>query len=84
MTIVDVRSADEYSAGHVPGARNFPLDSIESEIPGFHHKDPLVIVCRTGVRSESACKKLMGTHDNLFNLVGGTSAWLEAGLPIER
>ncbi|HZI52963.1 MAG TPA: rhodanese-like domain-containing protein [Chitinophagaceae bacterium] len=55
VTIVDVRSPDEYSIEHVPGAINIPLDRLESNIAEFKKMPkPVIIYCRSGFRSETA------------------------------
>lgn len=83
LKIVDVRSPLEYASGHVPGAVNIPLGTIDKEIPGAESSDRIVIVCQVGVRSQSACEKVLNSHDDLYNLVGGTNAWRAAGFEVE-
>jgi 3-mercaptopyruvate sulfurtransferase SseA len=69
--------------GHLPGAVNVPLGSIQYQIPGVERDEMLVLVCQGGVRSDTACQKVKNSHPNLFNLVGGTSAWISAGFEVE-
>ncbi|MDD6252208.1 MAG: rhodanese-like domain-containing protein [Oscillospiraceae bacterium] len=58
--ILDVRRADEFSKGHIPGAINVPNESIGSgEIPELPNKDQMILVyCRSGRRSKEAASKL--------------------------
>ena len=73
-TIIDVRTADEYNNGHVKGAINVPLDTIDTI---NYDKDTTIIVyCATGVRSLEAVNALsdMG-YTNLYNLDGGMLNW---------
>ncbi len=58
--ILDVRRADEYADGHIPGAVNFPNENIGTdEISMLPDKDKLIFVyCRSGRRSKEASKKL--------------------------
>lgn len=58
--ILDVRRADEFSKGHIPGAINVPNESIGSgEIPELSNKDQMILVyCRSGRRSKEAAGKL--------------------------
>ena len=83
LRIVDVRSPMEFAGGHLPGAMNIPLSNIDNTIPGVSASDRVVIVCHSGMRSLTACQKVMDSHKNLFNLVGGTSAWRAAGYEVE-
>jgi len=85
--VIDVRQPDEYIAGHLPESRNIPLGQLEeraAELDKF--KDtPLIMVCQTGARSDSACKKLekLG-FSKLNNLAGGINACRDAGLPLKK
>ena len=83
LRIVDVRSPLEFAAGHLPGALNIPLGAIDKEIPGMDASERIVIVCHSGMRSLTACQKVLQSHKELFNLVGGTSAWKAAGFEVE-
>jgi len=83
LRIIDVRSPIEFAMGHLPGAVNHPLGSIHDQIPGVAPDEKLVLVCQGGVRSGTACQKVMNRYSHLFNLVGGTSAWISAGLEVE-
>lgn len=83
LRIVDVRSASEFATGHIPGAVNLPLDQIDNCLPGQSCDDPTVLVCLGGVRSSAACERVMKTHKNIYNLVGGMNAWKAEGLEVE-
>lgn len=84
LQVVDVRRAGEYAEGHVPGALNRPLDQLAHEAAGLDRARPTAVVCAGGYRSSAATSLLLrhGFGD-LRNVVGGTSAWLGAGLPVE-
>ena len=58
--ILDVRTAEEYSEKHIPGAINIPNETIGSEdIPELPDKEQLILVyCRSGNRSKQAAEKL--------------------------
>jgi len=50
--IVDVRTPDEYNAGHFPGATNIPLDTVKDRLSEFGDKNRTIVVyCRSGRRS---------------------------------
>ena len=76
-TIVDVRTPQEYTEGHVPGAINIPVESIGTEQPA-ELTDPdaeLIVYCRTGVRSKQASDKLVSLGYQHVNDMGGIVDW---------
>lgn len=76
-TIVDVRTAEEYSGAHVPGAVNLPNEAIGKEQPdALPDLEAVIIVyCRTGVRSKQASDKLVGLgYQNIYDM-GGIVDW---------
>ena len=83
LAVLDVRRPAEYAAGHVPGARNLPLDRLEREAEGLAASRPTAILCAGGYRSSAACSLLERRgFSRLFNVVGGTSAWVQAGFEV--
>lgn len=85
LQVVDVRRPGEYGSGHAPGALLHPLDKLEEQLAGLDPARPTAVICAGGYRSSAACSLLMrrGFAD-VSNVVGGTSAWVAAGLPVER
>jgi rhodanese-related sulfurtransferase len=79
--IVDVRSPEEYAAGHIAGAINVPLRDLPVQ---QHHLPPgqIVTVCSTGVRSLRGAEMLTRPGRTAFSLKGGTKAWAAAGHPV--
>lgn len=76
--VVDVRLPEEYSAGHIPGARNIPLRDLatrERELP----PGQIVAVCSTGNRSLRGAVTLARLGRTAYSLGGGTKAWSAAG-----
>ena len=75
--IVDVRRADEYAAGHIPGAILIPNESIGTEKPEqLPDKDQIILIyCRSGNRSKQAAQKLadMG-YTNIYEF-SGINTW---------
>lgn len=76
-TIVDVRTAQEYAEGHVPGAINIPVESIGSDKPAelADADADLIVYCRTGVRSKQASDKLVELGYQHVNDMGGIVDW---------
>lgn len=70
--IVDVRSNSEYKSGHIPGSKNFPLDSIRNKVADLKKLNkPVITVCRSGARSGMAKNILKSAGIEVYN--GG--AW---------
>ncbi len=66
--IVDVRSASEYKAGHIPGSKNFPLDSIRTKLKELKNTNkPVITVCRSGARSGMAKGILKSAGIEVYN-----------------
>ncbi len=70
ITIIDVRTAEEYKTGHVEGAINIPYDEIEKKV-NYDKEQAIAVYCRTGVRSSEAAKTLekMG-YTKIYDLGG--------------
>jgi phage shock protein E len=86
-TVLDVRSAKEFAAGHIPGAINLDVNSPDfTQKVGALSKDRVYLVhCAAGVRSARACEK-MGSlgFEHLIDLAPGFRAWEKAGKPVEK
>lgn len=83
-TLIDVRTAKEFARGHVPGAMNLPLDELTYRLHEIPMNRPVVLVCRTGNRSQTAQESLCDLGmSRVFNLEGGTEAWKRHRLPLE-
>lgn len=87
LTIIDVRSPGEFASGHIPGAHNIPLDQLERALPvlrDISEHGELAFVCASGNRSQGACQQVAGAGIHAATVPGGTSAWAQAGEPLER
>ena len=75
--ILDVRRADEFAEGHIPGAINVANESIGTdEIPELPDKDQLILVyCRSGRRSKEAAEKLVKLGYTNVVEFGGILDW---------
>ena len=77
--LLDVRTPEEYAAGHVPGSRNIPLDQIGTA--QLDRSAPLFVCCRSGARSGQACAVLTRRGFEAVNIGGilNYSGTLEGG-----
>ena len=91
MPLVDVRTAEEYAEGHLPGAIN-----VDVKQPDFSNRatqaikesgnqdSPVAVYCLRGSRSMKAATLLAKEGKEVYNLAGGITAWKEAGMPVEK
>jgi rhodanese-related sulfurtransferase len=83
--VVDVRTPGEYSGGHVPGAPNIPHMAVLHRAGELAKDREIVFICQTGQRSALACEFAASAgFKDLYNVEGGTEAWIKAGLPVEN
>lgn len=84
LQVVDVRRPLEFVQGHVPTALNLQLAQLEKNIQHLDPTRPTAVICAGGYRS-SAGASLLSRHGfrQLFNVVGGTAAWVQAGLKVD-
>ncbi|RQO59313.1 sulfurtransferase [Paucibacter sp. KBW04] len=84
--LIDVCEPAEFAAGHVAGARNIPLASLEGHKSLPSNKAlPLVVLCQSGARAARAAGTLRKLgYENAQPLAGGLNAWREANLPVEK
>ncbi len=82
LQLLDVRRESEWQAGHISGARLWPLDRFASELPELEGERPLAVHCKSGYRSAIACSLLLRAgYRDVTNVVGGFDAWQQAHLP---
>lgn len=84
--IIDVREPHEFTGdlGHVRGAELVPLASVGVASTTWSRDEPVVLICRSGRRSEQAANTLTAHgFQRVMNMVGGMLAWSEARLPVE-
>jgi len=82
--IVDVREPWEYNQGHVPGAMLIPLGQLSVRVNELDPEHPIAVICASGNRSQSAAA-LLGQKGfkTVYNVSGGTGAWMYSGLDLE-
>jgi rhodanese-related sulfurtransferase len=84
--VVDVRETNELKEGMIPESKHIPLSTFASHIAEINSdkKRAVVVSCRSGNRSSSACAKLRKDgFENVYNLKGGIMAWKSSNLPLE-
>jgi hydroxyacylglutathione hydrolase len=84
VTVVDVRGANEWAGGHLPGAVHIPLGYLSDRAGEIPSDRPVVVQCQAGGRSAIAASLLKRAgFTDVTNLSGGIIAWSVAGLPLE-
>ena len=85
VTVLDVRPAEEFAAGHLPGAINVPLDKLESHLSKLPKRKEVVAYCRGPycLMSFEAVAKLRKRGWQARRLQDGFPEWRAAGLPVE-
>lgn len=86
--LIDVRSPAEHLDCHIPGTALHPLDELNADAFSRERggdSTPFYVICQTGGRATRAIQKLeaAGVKGAVF-LEGGTQAWVDAGLPVNR
>lgn len=85
LQILDVRSPEEFEAGHVPGARNIYVPHLPERFPEFDRGRPVVTYCGTGYRASIGASVLAGAgFERVINIPGSWTAWKHAQLPVEN
>lgn len=80
--LLDVREPDEWASGHAPGAIHIPLGEVSERIAELDPDLQILVMCRSGARSERATQYLNHFGYEATNLDGGILAWQEVNLPI--
>ncbi|WP_168120220.1 sulfurtransferase TusA family protein [Paenibacillus sp. HB172176] len=76
LFVLDVREPAEYAFGHIPGAVSIPLGELEARWNELSKEDQIYVICRTGTRSDLACRQLAEKgFDKTVNILPGMSEW---------
>lgn len=84
VSVLDVRRATEYDAGHIKGAQNIAHTRLASRLDELPTTGTLLVHCQAGVRSARACGYLQRLGFDVVNLKGGFAAWQEDQARIAR
>lgn len=87
VCLVDVRTPEEFSEGHIMGAVNYDwYDSlfVDNISAAYDKSAPLYVYCRSGKRASEASAALAKAGFEVYNLEGGYISWTEAGKPVTK
>ena len=85
--VIDTRNQAEFKIGHIGDAILIPLPEIKDSVDKLskYEGKPLLFYCKTGTRSDEACKTLSKLGlSNVFALSGGIQAWQDANMPLVK
>ena len=71
VTLLDVRTRQEYGMGHVEGFQNIPVDELRDRLDQIESGKPVYVMCQSGLRSYIACRILAGYGYEAYNFSGG-------------
>jgi rhodanese-related sulfurtransferase len=82
VVVLDVRAQAAYESGHIAGSKLMPIPELEDRIDGLDKGKTIIVYCGNGGRSEKA-REVLVQHGfkNVYNMLGGITAWIDAGLP---
>lgn len=82
--VLDVRTQEEWNDYHAPGTTLIPLDQLASRVNEVPRDQPIVVICRSGNRSQEGRDILLQAgFTDVTSVSGGLNAWRAAGYPIE-
>jgi hydroxyacylglutathione hydrolase len=85
LKVLDVRQPNEWQDGHMPRAMYISRGELPQRIAELPQDHPVAVHCGNGYRSSVAASLVQRAgHENVYNVLGGFSAWKNAGLPVER
>ncbi len=74
--LLDVRQPKEYEQSHLPGATLIPLSDLVNNLSSLNKNEPVIVYCRSGVRSKAACQILIQAgFTDCYNMTGGIMKW---------
>ncbi|MEK7382892.1 MAG: rhodanese-like domain-containing protein, partial [Elusimicrobiota bacterium] len=83
IVVVDIRAADDFTAGHLPGALSIPLEKLAKAMKTLRKASEIVVYDRLPQRSKTAVRQLAEAGLTARSLSGGIGAWAMKGFPLE-
>ena len=83
--LIDLRTEDDFTSGHIANAQNIPYESIEKSVETFkkYSNKHLILYCQKGIRSEKALSLLQKIGmENVYSIEGGLDQWIKGQLPL--
>jgi len=80
--VLDVRTAEEWNEYHAPNTTLIPLDELSARVNELPKDQPIVVVCRSGNRSQTGRDILLAAGFNATSMNGGLNAWRDSGYPV--
>jgi rhodanese-related sulfurtransferase len=71
VTLLDTRTAEEFTHGHIDGFLNIPVDELRERLDELDKHKPVYVICQSGLRSYIACRILAGNGFDCYNFSGG-------------
>jgi rhodanese-related sulfurtransferase len=82
VLLLDVREADEWTAGHAPNALHIPMSELSGRLGELPQDDNLFVICRSGGRSARVTAYLNANGWDAVNVAGGMRTWADTGRPL--
>jgi hydroxyacylglutathione hydrolase len=84
LTLIDVRSDEEWKSGRIATAVHLFLGQLPKTLQSLNRQQPVITQCQTGGRSAIAASILQAAGYEVINMTGGLGAWTAAGLPVDH
>ncbi|MCX7209593.1 MAG: hypothetical protein RI984_404 [Pseudomonadota bacterium] len=85
LQILDVRSAEEFSAGHLRASKHIPLKDLVSRVGELNKSEAVLVICGSGTQALRGVHQLAHAgFQELYSLEGGVTKWQTEGLPIAK
>jgi LPXTG-site transpeptidase (sortase) family protein len=82
--LLDVRTPEEFSEGHLEGAVHIPVNELEGRLAELSKDKPIIVYCKSGGRSSTAANLLVENgFTQIYNMSGGILDWEQKGYPME-